>query len=115
MSEIFLNRVFPAMRSAYPSEWLATLTKAEQMPVDIYIPGHGFTEKGPVSKEELREYHKAMQGVIAEATRLHAAGIPVDDAIKQANFGEYASWTLSSSQGPIAIRKVYEELDGKLR
>jgi hypothetical protein len=39
----------------------------------------------------------------------------VDDAVKQANWGVYAGWTLASSQGPIAVRKVYEELDGKLR
>jgi glyoxylase-like metal-dependent hydrolase (beta-lactamase superfamily II) len=115
MSEIFLNRVFPAMRSAYPSEWLGALTKAERMDVDIYIPGHGFTEKGDVSKEELRAYHKALAAVIAEATRLHKAGVPVDEAIKQANWGEYASWTLAKSQGPIAIRRVYEQLDGKLQ
>jgi glyoxylase-like metal-dependent hydrolase (beta-lactamase superfamily II) len=115
LSEIFLNRVFPAMRSAYPSEWLRALSKAERMDVNIYIAGHGFTETGPVSKEELRAYHKAMEAVIAEATRLHKAGVPVEDAIKQANFGEYTLWTLSKSQGPIAIRKVYEELDGKLK
>jgi len=115
LSEIFLNRVFPAMRSAYPSEWVKALDVAEQMNADIYIAGHGFTETGPVSKEELRAYHSAMDAVIAEATRLHKAGVPVEDAIRQANFGEYASWTLSKSQGPIAIRKVYEELDGKLR
>ena len=115
LSETFLNRVFPAMRSAYPSEWLRALDKAERMNVNIYIPGHGFTETGPVSKEELAAYHKALQAVIAEATRLHKAGVPVDEAIKQANFGEYRSWRLSSSQGPIAIRKVYEELDGKLK
>ena len=29
LSEIYLNRVFPAMRSAYPSEWLKALDKAE--------------------------------------------------------------------------------------
>ena len=115
MSEIFLNRVFPAMRSAYPSEWLNALKKAEQMDVNIYIPGHGFTEKGDVSKQELRAYHKALEAVIAEATRLHKAGVPVDDAIKRANWGEYASWTLAKSQGPIAIRRVYDELDGKLQ
>jgi cyclase len=115
LSETFLNRVFPAMRSAYPSEWLAALTKAERMDVDIYIPGHGFTESGPVSKEELRAYHKALDAVIAEATRLHKAGVTVDDAIKQANFGEYSSWTLARSQGPIAIRKVYDALDGKVK
>jgi glyoxylase-like metal-dependent hydrolase (beta-lactamase superfamily II) len=115
LSEIFLNRVFPAMRSAYPSEWLGALTKAEEMDVSIYIPGHGFTELGPVSTEELRTYHQALEAVVAEATRLYRAGVPVDQAVKQANWGEYASWTLASSQGPIAIRKVYEELSGHLR
>jgi cyclase len=113
LSEIFLNRVFPAMRSAYPSEWLDALDMAERQRAEIYIPGHGFTETGTVSIEELKAYRQALAAVIAEAKRLHDAGVPVDDAIKQANFGEYASWTLAKSQGPIAIRKVYEELDGK--
>ena len=123
LSEIFLNRVFPAMRSAYPSEWLRTLdaldpmdvAPANQLSADIYIAGHGFTESGPVSREELRAYHKALKAVIAEATRLHDAGVPVDQAVKQANWGEYANWTLASSQGPIAIRRVYDELDGTLQ
>jgi len=115
LSETFLNRVFPAMRSAYPNDWLKALDKAEAMNADLYIPGHGFTESGPVSKEELRTYHKALAAVIAEATRLHKAGVPVEEAVKQARWGEYGSWTLASSQGPIAIRRVYDELDGKLK
>ena len=115
LSETFLNRVFPAMRSAYPTEWLKALDRAEAMQADLYIAGHGFTESGPVSKEELREYHKAMEAVIAEASRLHHAGVSVDDAVKQAQFGQYADWTLSKSQGGIAIRKVYEELNGMLK
>ena len=123
LSEIFLNRVFPAMRSAYPTEWLRALdaldpldvAPADHLGADVYIPGHGFTEIGPVSKEELRAYHKALKAVIAEATRLHDAGVPVDQAVKQAKWGEYAGWTLASSQGPIAVRRVYDELDGKLK
>ena len=115
MSETFLNRVFPAMRSAYPTEWRGALSRAERMSVDVYIPGHGFTEDGAISKEELRAYHKALDAVIAEATRLHKAGVPIEDAVKQANWGEYGSWTLAKSQGPIAIRRVYDELDGKLK
>src|SRR5262249_40827710 len=115
LSETFLNRVFPAMRSAYPSDWLKALDRAEAINADLYIAGHGFTESGPVSKEELRAYHKALAAVIAEGTRLHNAGVSVDDAPAQAKWGEYASWTLAASQGPIAIRKVYEELDGKLK
>jgi cyclase len=113
MSEIFLNRVFPAMRSAYPSEWLTVIDKALAMRADIYIPGHGFTETGPVSREELVEYRKAVAAVIAEGTRLFKAGVPVEEAVKQANWGEYAKWRIASSQGPIAMRKVYEELGKK--
>jgi glyoxylase-like metal-dependent hydrolase (beta-lactamase superfamily II) len=115
LSEIYLNRVFPAMRSAYPSEWLMALDRAEAMHATIYIAGHGFTETGPVSQEEIHAYRKALEAVIAEATRLYKAGVPVEEAVKQANWGEYASWTLASSQGPIAVRKVYEELSGKLK
>jgi glyoxylase-like metal-dependent hydrolase (beta-lactamase superfamily II) len=115
LSETYLNRVFPAMRSAYPSEWLKALDRAEAIKADLYIAGHGFTEQPEVSREELREYHKALAAVIAEARRLHDAGVPVDAAITQARWGEYGSWTLASSQGPIAIRKVYEELDGTLK
>jgi cyclase len=115
LSETFLNRVFPAMRSAYPAEWLKALDKAEAMKADIYIAGHGFTESGPVSREELVAYHRALKAVIDEATRLHNNGAPVADAVKQANFGQYSSWTLATSQGPIAIRKVYEELDGHVK
>jgi cyclase len=114
LSETFLNRVFPAMRSAYPTDWLRALDRAEKMDVNLYIPGHGFTEDAAVSKEELRAYHRALQYVIDEATRLYKAGVPVEQAVKQANWGDYSSWTLAGSQGPIAVRKVYEELSGKL-
>jgi cyclase len=115
LSEIFLNRVFPAMRSAYPTEWLKALDRAEATKADLYIPGHGFTESGPVSREELREYHRALKAVVDEATRLHNAGVPVDEAIAKANWGPYAGWTLARSQAPIAVRRVYDELDGKLK
>ena len=115
LSEIYLNRIFPVMRSAYPSEWLKALERAEAMKATVYIAGHGFTETGPVSQQELHAYHQAMEAVIAEATRLFKARVPVDQAIKQAKWGEYASWTLASTQGPIAVRRVYQELSGQLR
>lgn len=114
MSEAYLNRVFPAMRSAYPSEWVAALRKAEEMDVDVYVPGHGFVEEARASREELVEYRKALEAVIAEVKRLHTAKVPLDEAITKASFGQYETWKLHESQRPIAVRKIYEELDGKL-
>lgn len=114
MSEAFLNRVFPAMRSAYPTEWVATIANAQAMDVTTYVPGHGFVESPAILKEELEMARQALVQVIAEARRLHAAGVPVDAAITQARFGDLESWTLRSSQAAIAIRRVYLELNGQL-
>ena len=114
MSETFLNRIFPAMRSAYPSEWVAMIQRAQAMDVDLYIPGHGFVDSPEVLREELETYRLAMERVIAEGRRLHAAGINVEDAGQQARFGDLEGWTLRASQGARAIARVYQELNGEL-
>jgi len=115
MSEVYLNRVFPAMRSAYPTEWVSVIDKALKMDVDLYIPGHGFIEQATVAREELVEYQKALRAVIAEVNRLHKLGLSAEDAAKQANWGPYKEWYLAEQQGPIAVRKVYQEIEGKLK
>ena len=116
MSEAYLNRVFPAMRSAYPTEWVAVVDKALAMPgIKRYVAGHGFIEEPARSREELVAYRDALIAVIAEVKRLHASGMSVDEAVKAAKWVEYGDWFLVESQGPIAVRRVYDELNGKLR
>jgi glyoxylase-like metal-dependent hydrolase (beta-lactamase superfamily II) len=114
MSEAYLNRVFPAMRSAYPDEWVAMLDRALAMDVSRYVPGHGFIEEPAVSREELVAYRQALVAVIAEVIRLHRMGLSQEDAVKAANWGPYADWFLAAQQGPIAIRRVYDQLAGRL-
>ncbi len=124
MSEIYLRGVFPAMRSAYPSEWVETIKKAQAMDVSLYIPAHGFVDDPAAMKRDLEESRKALVAVIAEAKRLHDAGVPCVaggrgagpcEAAQKANWGPYASWALAGSQGQVAIQRVYLELDGKLQ
>jgi glyoxylase-like metal-dependent hydrolase (beta-lactamase superfamily II) len=115
MSEAYLNRVFPAMRSAYPAEWVGTIDRALAMDVDRYVPGHGFIEEAKASREELVAFRDALKAVIAEATRLHKAGVPAVAAVTQANWGPYADWFLREQQAPIAVRRVYDDLEGKLK
>jgi glyoxylase-like metal-dependent hydrolase (beta-lactamase superfamily II) len=115
MSEAYLNRVFPAMRSAYPSEWIKTIDRALALDVTIFVPGHGFVEEAKASREELVEYQKALKYVIGEVQRLHKLGLTPEDARKQANWGPYKDWMLADQQDLTAIRKVYEEIEGKLK
>ena len=115
MSEAYLHRIFPAMRSAYPSEWVATIEKAQAMNADVYVPGHGFVDSPAILKEELETFRKAVVQVIAEARRLRGMGVDAEAAVTQAKFGDLESWTLRSSQGATAIRRVYLELEGKIK
>ena len=115
LSEAYLNRVFPAMRSAYPSEWVEMLDRALAMDVAWYVPGHGFVETKEILEEELRTYRDAVATVVAEARRLHGEGLTLEEAQAQADMGELEGWSLVSSQKPRAIQQVYAELDGELR
>jgi glyoxylase-like metal-dependent hydrolase (beta-lactamase superfamily II) len=135
MSEAYLHWIFPAMRSAYPSEWVQTVKNAESMDAVWYVPGHGFVDDAKTLKADLPAYRHAMEQVIAEATRLHEAKVPCAapppgargggggaagaarqpcDAVLKGNWGELKNWTLAQSQLEIAVRRVYDELDGRL-
>lgn len=120
MSEIYLRGVFPAMRSAYPTEWLDTIERAQTMDVSWYVPGHGFIDDAATMKRDLEEARRALKYVISEAKRLHAAGLSCESptncpAAQKANWGPYSDWALRSSQAPLAVARVYQELEGKLR
>jgi glyoxylase-like metal-dependent hydrolase (beta-lactamase superfamily II) len=114
MSEAYLNRIFPAMRSAFPSEWVKVIERAQAMKADVYVPGHGFVDPPAILKEELETFRRALQQVIDEARRLHKAGLDADAAAEKATFGDLETWTLRQSQGATAIRRVYLEIEGKL-
>jgi cyclase len=115
MSEAYLNRVFPAMRSAYPREWLATIDRALAMNVSHYIPGHGFIETPVTSRQELITFRESVRAVIDEVTRLHAQKLTIEQAVAQAQWGQYGNWFLASQQAPIAVRRIYDELSGTLK
>jgi glyoxylase-like metal-dependent hydrolase (beta-lactamase superfamily II) len=133
MSEAYLHWIFPAMRSAYPTEWVQTLKNAESMDAAWYVPGHGFVDDARTLKADLPAYRRALELVIAEATRLHDAKVPCAapagarggaasgtaprepcEAAAKGDWGPLGTWTLFGSQLETAIRRVYDELDGKL-
>ena len=114
MSEAYLHRIFPAMRSAFPSEWIAMIEAAQAMDVEVYVPGHGFVDSPAALKAELEVFRRAVAQVVDESTRLHVAGLTLEEAVTRADFGELETWSLRSSQAPRAIGRVYMELDGQL-
>ena len=115
MSEVFSNRIFPSMANGYPSEWVATLKKAEQLDVAYFVPAHGFVDSAPVMREEERNYRLAIERITAEGTRLHNAGTTIENATAGARFEPYDGWTRAANNAFAALKRVYMELDGQLK
>jgi glyoxylase-like metal-dependent hydrolase (beta-lactamase superfamily II) len=116
MSEVFSNTIFPSMANGFPSEWVTTLKKAEQLDVTTFVPAHGLVG-GPTIVVEHAEpdFRMALERVITEGRRLHDAKVPVDDAPDRADFGPYAGWWRRTENAPGALKRVYMELDGLLK
>ena len=119
LGEIYMRGLFPAMRSAYPSEWLDTIEKAQAMDVSWYIPGHGFIDDAASMERDFEAFRQSIASVINESQRLYSAGeqcaSPGDcAAVNRANWGQYQNWTASNNQAPFAIKRVYQEIEGEL-
>jgi cyclase len=136
MSEAYLHWLFPAMRSAYGTEWIQTIRNAESVDATWVIPGHGFVDDSKTLKADLPAFRRALEQVVVEAKRRHDAKVPCEagargagagatgatgaaprqpcEAVQKGNWGDLRNWTLYSTQVETAVRRVYDELDGKL-
>ena len=115
VSEVFSNHIFPNMRAAVPSEWIQTVKNVGRIDASTVIPGHGYIEDGAKMKASLADFEKSLEFIVTEATRLHKAGLSVEAAAKQTNWGPYGAWTATDRNASVAIQRVYDELDGKLK
>ena len=115
MSEVFINRIFPSMANGYPTEWVATLRKAEDLHAAVYVPAHGFIDSPQVLHEEMLNYRSAIERVMSEGKRLHDAGVTADRAAASANLGPFSDWTRVNDNAANALKRVYMELDGELK
>ena len=119
LGEIYLRGLFPAMRTAHPTEWISTIEKAQAMDVSWYVPGHGFIDDEAVMARDLEAFRRSIAAVVDESERLHSAGLSCDSpsncpAASSAAWGQYEGWTASSLQAPFAINRVYREIEGTL-
>ena len=117
MSEAFFNRLYPSVggnRSGRPIEWIETIKKAEALKARMYVPNHGFVDGPQVLNEELVNFRRALENLVSEARRLHAAKVPLENAPRQMNLGEFQYWYRAANNMPDAVRNVYLEIEGKL-
>ncbi len=114
-SESFSSHIFPSMANAYPAEWIQTVKKLRQIDATFVVPGHGFLDPVPNMTREMAEFEQALEYVVGEVTRIHKTGVGVEEGLKQVDWGPYATWSVFERNAPVAFRRIYDELDGKLK
>jgi glyoxylase-like metal-dependent hydrolase (beta-lactamase superfamily II) len=118
MSEVYSQRLFPAARSGYLSEWINAIKKAESMDAAYYVPAHGFVDDADTMKAELAEYRRALEKIVAEAKRLHKPGATpeqIAEAFKSADLTPYTTWMSYGPMGQASFQRAWEEIDGKVK
>ena len=114
-SESFSSHIFPSMANAYPAEWIQTVKKLRQIDATFVVPGHGFLDPVPNMTREMAEFEQALEYVVGEVTRVHKTGVGVEEGLTRVDWGPYAAWSVFGRNAPVAFRRIYDELDGKLR
>ena len=87
---------------SYPLEWPATADALLAMGAAVFVPGHGALMSARAAGEQANEI-AIVAGLIRE---LHAAGIPVDVALKEAR----GRWPFPTETLAEAVRRGYERL-----
>jgi glyoxylase-like metal-dependent hydrolase (beta-lactamase superfamily II) len=93
----------PAFGSdSFPLDWAPTLDAALALagPDTRFVPGHGETTDASF----VRAQRDAIAAVADQCRALHAAGVPVDDALKA------GAWPYAADQLDEAVKRAYAQL-----
>ena len=89
--------------------WLALLPRLAQVPALRVVPGHGpAPAPWPAALDDERRYLTALR---ADARRLVAQGVPMQDAVKQIGEAERTRWRLFDEYNPRNATVAFSEME----
>src|SRR5262249_14940831 len=104
-----VNGAYNFMGHSDSASWIRVLERAQQLDVNMVLPGHG-----PISNKDLLEKQKRY---FAELRRQVREGIRADktleDIIKSIDMPWYKEWT-TVTPSPDNVKHVYAELTGRI-
>jgi cyclase len=115
LSECYFHRLYPSLRTGFPTEWIETIKKAQSMDVEYYIPGHGYIDDAKTLKADLMESRKALETIVSEAKRLYKPGASPAEAFTHGNFAPYSSWEFTEAQARPAFERAWAEIEANLQ
>ena len=104
-----------ARQRGYGVDWLRALDAVDALGADIVVPGHGPIPADPrETRAGLRRFRQMLVDVRDAVQGQVASGATEDQAVAAVRFPQYEKLQGYDTQREIAVRRLYQQLTGKL-
>src|SRR5881396_1653728 len=116
LSELYFANQFLFINDGYGIDWLRALDTIEALGADIFVPGHGPLPANPrESRQELLRFRQMLVDVRDAVQKEVARGVTEDQAVATIRWPQYEKMQSYDAQRETAVRRLYQQLTGKLK
>jgi glyoxylase-like metal-dependent hydrolase (beta-lactamase superfamily II) len=115
LSELYFAEQFLFITDGYGLDWLRALDTVEALGADIVVPGHGPIPPDPRdTRQGLRRFRQMLVDVRDAVQKEIARGATEDQAVAAIRWPQYEKLQGYDTQRETAVRRLYQQLTGKL-
>jgi glyoxylase-like metal-dependent hydrolase (beta-lactamase superfamily II) len=116
VSELFFSDQFLYINDGYGLSWLKTLDAIEALPADILVPGHGPIPEDPKgTRQGLHRFRELLVDLRDAVQQEIARGATEEQAAAAIKLPQYEKMQGYTSQREVAVRRMYQEMTGRLQ
>jgi glyoxylase-like metal-dependent hydrolase (beta-lactamase superfamily II) len=116
LSELYFADQFLFINDGYGIDWLRALDAVEALGADIFVPGHGPIPADPrETRQGLQRFRQMLVDVRDAVQKEVARGATEDQAVSSIKWPQYERLVGYDAQRETAIRRLYQQLTGKLQ
>lgn len=115
LSELYFADQFLVINDGYGVDWVRALDAVDALGADIFVPGHGPIPADPrETRQGLRGFRQMLVDVRDAVQKEVARGATEDQAVAAIRWPQYENVRGYKTQRETAVRRLYQQLTGKL-
>jgi glyoxylase-like metal-dependent hydrolase (beta-lactamase superfamily II) len=116
LSELFFAEQFLYIDDGFGLDWLKTLDAAESLGADIFVPAHGPIPIDPrETRQSLGRFRQMLVDIRDAVQKEVARGASEEQAVATVRWPQYEKMQGYNAEREVAVRRLYEQLTGKLQ
>src|SRR5438477_952308 len=116
LSELYFADQFLFINDGFGLDWLRALDAVDALGADIFVPGHGPIPADPHdTRQGLRRFRQMLVDVRDAVQAAITRGATEDQAVATIRWAQYEKLQGYDAQRETAVRRLYQQLTGKLQ